>query len=55
MCDDIEATIAELRRKGVQFTTGVNDHGFGLVTSLRVPGAGELGLYEPKHRTGYDL
>ena len=55
MCDDIHATVTELRERGVEFTGGVEDQGFGLVTRLRVPGGGELGLYEPKHATGYDL
>jgi catechol 2,3-dioxygenase-like lactoylglutathione lyase family enzyme len=55
MCDDIEATVAELRAKGVEFCTPVADRGFGLLTTLRVPGGGELGLYQPKHPTGYDL
>ncbi len=49
MCDDIEATVAELTRKGVEFTGPVTDQGWGLLTTLRVPGAGTLGLYEPKH------
>jgi predicted enzyme related to lactoylglutathione lyase len=49
MCDDIEATIEELEAKGVEFTGPVTDQGFGLVTAMRVPGGGELGLYEPKH------
>jgi catechol 2,3-dioxygenase-like lactoylglutathione lyase family enzyme len=51
MCDDIEATIAQLRAKGVEFTRPVSDEGFGLVTALRIPGGGELGLYEPRHPT----
>ena len=55
MCDDIEATVAELTAKGVEFTTGVENQGFGLLTRLRVPGAGEIGLYEPRHATAYDL
>jgi predicted enzyme related to lactoylglutathione lyase len=55
MCDDIDATMADLRDRGVEFTSPVEDQGFGLVTTLRVPGGGELGLYEPKHATGYDL
>jgi len=55
MCDDIQATVADLRDRGVEFTGSVEDQGFGLVTTLRVPGGGELGLYEPKHATGYDL
>lgn len=49
MCDDIEATVAELTAKGVEFTTPVSDRGWGLLTELTVPGAGTLGLYEPKH------
>jgi predicted enzyme related to lactoylglutathione lyase len=49
MCDDIEATVAELEGKGVQFTRPIKDQGFGLVTAMRVPGGGELALYQPKH------
>ena len=49
MCDDIEATLEELRPKGVEVTRPVTDEGFGLVTALRLPGGGELGLYEPRH------
>ena len=49
MCDDILATVAELEAKGVEFTSPVADEGFGLMTTLRVPGGGELGLYEPRH------
>ena|SRR6266536_1655061 len=51
MCDDIRATIAELESKGVEFVAPVSDEGFGLMTRLRLPGAGELGLYEPRHPT----
>ncbi len=51
MCDDIEATVAELSDRGVEFTRPVSDEGFGLMTYLRVPGGGELGLYEPRHPT----
>ena len=51
MCDDIEATMAELESKGVEFTDPVKDQGFGLVTAMRVPGGKPLGLYEPKHPT----
>jgi catechol 2,3-dioxygenase-like lactoylglutathione lyase family enzyme len=51
MCDDIEATVAELQAKGVEFTRPVSDEGWGLVTAMRVPGGGQLGLYEPRHPT----
>jgi catechol 2,3-dioxygenase-like lactoylglutathione lyase family enzyme len=49
MCDDVHATVEELRAKGVEFVGEVSDEGFGLMTALRLPGGGELGLYEPRH------
>jgi predicted enzyme related to lactoylglutathione lyase len=49
MCDDIDATISELQAKGVEFTAPVTDAGFGRLTRLRVPGGGDLGLYQPSH------
>jgi catechol 2,3-dioxygenase-like lactoylglutathione lyase family enzyme len=49
MCHDIAATVEELAAEGVEFTGPVADEGFGLVTKLKVPGAGAIGLYEPKH------
>lgn len=55
MCDDIERTIAELEEKGAAFTRDVRDDGFGLTTSLAVPGAGEMMLYQPRHPAAHDL
>jgi catechol 2,3-dioxygenase-like lactoylglutathione lyase family enzyme len=49
MCDDVHATVAELKDKGVELSRQVSDEGFGLVTSIELPGGQELGLYEPKH------
>ena len=49
MCEDVEATRRELEAKGVEFTEPIEDEGYGLMTRLRVPGFGELGLYEPRH------
>ena len=49
MCDDIRATVAELQAKGARFEGGVADQGWGLVTAIRLPGGGTLGLYEPHH------
>lgn len=55
MCSDIEATVNALKWRGVEFTAPVEDQGFGLITRLRVPGAGEVSLYQPKHATAHDL
>jgi hypothetical protein len=49
MCDDIQATVSELRSKGVELTGPVRDEGWGLVTAIKLPGGGELGIYEPRH------
>jgi predicted enzyme related to lactoylglutathione lyase len=49
MCDDIEATMQELKEKGVEFTGPIQSVGWGLLTSIKMPGGGELGLYQPRH------
>ncbi|MFO0840745.1 MAG: extradiol dioxygenase [Phycisphaerae bacterium] len=49
MCEDINATVAALKKSGVEITTPVSDQGWGLLTSIRVPGGGEMGLYQPRH------
>jgi hypothetical protein len=51
MCDDIEATAAELAAKGIELARPVSDEGWGLLTALKLPGGAELGLYEPRHPT----
>jgi len=51
MCDDLEATLAGLRAKGVALARGPAAKGFGRVAYLDVPGLGELGIYQPSHPT----
>jgi catechol 2,3-dioxygenase-like lactoylglutathione lyase family enzyme len=51
MCDDIHATVAELRGRGVEFTRPISEERWGLVTAIRMPDGGDLCLYEPKHPT----
>jgi predicted enzyme related to lactoylglutathione lyase len=55
MCDDIEATRAELEGKGATFSGEIMDRGFGLTTMLDVPGADPMMLYQPKHPVAYTL
>jgi predicted enzyme related to lactoylglutathione lyase len=54
MCDDLEATMAELSAKGAQFTQEIRDDGYGLTTMMAVPGAEPIQLYQPKHTTAYN-
>jgi predicted enzyme related to lactoylglutathione lyase len=46
-CDDIESTVAELKERGVEFTGGIVNAGYGLVTHFRVPGDFSVQLYQP--------
>jgi len=55
MCDDISHTVAELKGKGAEFRGEVQDHGFGLVVLMAVPGADDIMIYEPKHPLAYNL
>ncbi|WP_433380820.1 VOC family protein [Actinoplanes sp. CA-142083] len=55
MCDDLAATMAELGERGVEFTGEPSDRGWGVLTGIRLPGGGELGLYQPRHPTAHSL
>ena len=55
ICDDVEATRAELEGRGAEFSGAVEDMGFGLATTLKLPGAGEMLLYQPKHPEAHSL
>jgi catechol 2,3-dioxygenase-like lactoylglutathione lyase family enzyme len=54
MCDDVNATVADLKAHGVSCGE-VSDEGWGLLTSIRLPGGGDLGLYEPRHPKATEL
>jgi len=49
MCDDIDATLAELRGKGAEVAREVSDQGWGLVAAIRLPDGSELPIYQPRH------
>ena len=50
MCDDIEATVAELAAKQVRCSE-ISEEQWGLRTTIALPGGGEVGLYQPTHPT----
>lgn len=54
MCDDINATIAELRGKGVEVEGGPSDEGWGITTMLNLPGNCKVMLYQPRHEMAID-
>ena len=49
MCDDIDATVAELHARGVVVEGAVSDERWGRLATIRLPGGGALGVYEPRH------
>jgi hypothetical protein len=48
MCDDINAEVLRLTEKGVACGP-IKDEGWGLLTAIKLPGGGSLGLYQPRH------
>jgi len=49
MCDDLAKTMADLKKKGVKFKGKVQEPPWGSLITMKVPGGGEMGLYQPKH------
>lgn len=51
ICDDVTETLEELRAKGIEVRGEPRDLGFGVGTTIALPGGVELLLYEPRHPT----
>ena len=51
MCDDIDATIAELQAKGIEFDGPPENRGFGIGANMILPGDVRVLLYQPRHTT----
>lgn len=54
MCDDLQALMKGLMKKGVECSSVVKAD-WGASTSLRLPSGGEIGLYQPAHETAIGL
>lgn len=48
-CEDIDATVAELRAKEVKFTGDIQEQDWGRVITFEMPGGVSSLLYEPKY------
>ena len=55
MCDNLEATMKELRAKGAQFRGEVEEQVYGRIIKMMVPGADDIQLYQPTHKLAYNL
>lgn len=49
MCDDIQATLTELRVRGAEIARDVSDQGWGLLSAIRLPDGSEFPIYQPRH------
>jgi hypothetical protein len=54
MCDDLCVTMESLQAKGAK-TTEIVEARWGITTTIRLPGGGGLGLYQPRHATALSL
>jgi catechol 2,3-dioxygenase-like lactoylglutathione lyase family enzyme len=48
MCDDIAATVKDLKAKQVEVSE-VSEQRWGKLASFTLPGGGKIGIYQPKH------
>ena len=48
MTDDIEGFVAEMKQRKIM-CDAIQDQGWGLLSSITLPGGGKLGVYQPRH------
>ena len=53
MCDDLDATMKLFESKQIA-CSNVETARWGRSTSIRLPGGGRLGLYQPAHATAFE-
>ena len=53
MCDDIAATLKDLKSKNVK-VSDVSEQRWGILATFTLPGGGQIGVYEPKHPSPFD-
>jgi hypothetical protein len=51
VCDDLDATMADLRRKDVRFQGDVVEARWGRRITIELPDGSPLSIYEPSHPT----
>ena len=55
MCDDIQATVRELRAKGVEVVGEPEDEGYGITVTIKLASDVEVMLYQPRHAIAHSL
>lgn len=49
MCSNLDRTLADLKRRGVEIDTSIHDQPWGRLGTIVLPGGSRLSIYEPKH------
>jgi catechol 2,3-dioxygenase-like lactoylglutathione lyase family enzyme len=55
LCADIDTAVTELESKGIKVERPLQDVRWGRMATIRLPGGGELGIYQPKHTLASSL
>jgi catechol 2,3-dioxygenase-like lactoylglutathione lyase family enzyme len=55
LCDDLQATLDDLRARGVELTQEISEERWGRLARFRLPGGSEVGIYEPRHPLAIDV
>jgi hypothetical protein len=53
-CENVKKEISALAKKGVRCSR-LKEASWGSVTTIRLPGGGQIGLYQPKHPLARDV
>lgn len=48
MTDNVEMFISEMKERNIS-CEDLEDHGWGILTHVTLPGGGKLGVYQPRH------
>ena len=54
MCDDLKAEVSAFAEKGVKCSK-MQEERWGSIVKIRLPGGGEVGLYQPRHPTALNI
>jgi hypothetical protein len=48
MCDNVEAFVKEMKDRNIACSE-IHNERWGLLTQVKLPGGGKLGIYQPRH------
>lgn len=52
-CEDINATVADLREAGAELDGEITEEAYGSQIMVKLPDGSGLGIYEPRYKTAF--